>query len=91
MSDCVVAGNENTSRQGAKIVLLVNGVPVDGSEIELPVVQTKHPFTGSKTRILKLRRGDRVTFQLRNNGVPRRSFKIPIRRATVSVQMLRWW
>ena len=88
---CTTPDNAGATSQGCKIVMLINGEAQDGTEIELPVVKTQHPFTGSKTVIKKLKVGDVVTFELRNNRIPRRSFKIPIRRALVTVQMLRWW
>lgn len=88
---CTTPATAGAGSQGCKIVMLINGEAVDGSEIELPVVRTQHPFTGTKSVIKKLKANDVVTFELRNNRIPRRSFKIPIRRALVSVQMLRWW
>lgn len=78
-------------KRGAKILMLLNGAPVSGAEIEVPSGVSTHGRTVSKTRILKLKQGDRVTFELRISGQPRPKYLIPVKRANVDVQMLRWW
>jgi hypothetical protein len=78
-------------KRGAKILMLLNGQPVSGAEIEVPTGVSTHGRTVSKTRILKLRQGDRITFELRIAGQPRPKYIIPVKRANVDVQMLRWW
>ena len=78
-------------KRGAKILMLLNGEPVSGAEIEVPSGISTHGRTVSKTRILKMKQGDRVTFELRISGQPRPKYLIPVKRANVDVQMLRWW
>lgn len=77
------------SKQWVRVLMLVNGVGVQGSEIEMEVGAA--PVTGSKTRILKLKALDVVTFEIRSQGNPKPTVKIPIRRANCDVKMLRWW